>query len=504
MEQLPRSWPKLPAPSDSTEQKLAWLHTLEFAQGSRFAWPWTRWREGKPDHRTLFKTIADPLFSGEPALEAAKALRLPELAGVSSPPTTDINIATEPHTALEACMLAFAETRFADVETLAEGLMTAILDIDSALFSEAPQHLPATYSLLLEAWWFAVYRQGMPTYVKDPDALLARLKGGSLKWIETGGDMVAESTLALLTANHLAMQGHVEAAIEAYQQTLSVTGFKGPVMPQAHVMFEPKSAITKSIDWYAHRSHVKHHFIHEPASEHAILVSCDSRYLRNYGEVFAGLVAKRLPGMVLHLHLINCDDEDVTFVAHIAEMHGIKVNYSIETNGFMETAPYRVADVTSAARYVYLPAYLAHYKSITVSDMDGWPGTSAEALTSFGDTDVLISSWIWRKNKGRWRLPWSNVSAALLSVQATTGGMAFAEAVSRYIQHAFWLGNQRGVSSYFADQAALFLCLRELEDDGTVDIDFIGGGFQQSSDNGFHTRHASKKAAMVKELNQSN
>ena len=483
------------------EATLAWLHTLEFNLGNRHAWPWHRWRDCTLAQRDAFMALATPALAGSTVLDAALALRLPEKAATTIKPVslTDA-IATGPHCAFETCMKAFAETRFQQVEKLAAHLMQEMASGQTGLFKHAPEHRPAAYSFLLEIWWFAVYRQGMAGYVRDPQTLHTRLTRGFESWSQKAPHPLAASTCALLCANHAAMQDKMDDALPLYAQAETVDGFRAPVMPQALVTFSPEYITAEAGHWYAGHSTIKHHFTHAPESRHALLVSCDTNYLHKYAELFAALVAKRSPDLLLHIHLINGTADDIALLARISADHGININHSLETNGLLEAAPYRRADITSTARYVYLPDYLNHYAGVTVSDIDGWTDASAHDLSNFDDKDILVSSWIWRKNSGFWRLPWSNVSAGLLSVRVSGSGKAFAAAVSRYIQQAIHISEQQATSSYFADQAALFLCLRDMTERNAIRTGFLTGGFRQSGDNSFYGRHAAKRAAMENQL----
>lgn len=495
----PKNWPKPPAPTEGTEEILAWLHTLEFQFSERHAWPWHRWRDCAPETRLALQKFATSILCGNPLLNAARTLRFPE-TGQTDAPTSTAPAGTSPHAALETCMMAFSETRFADVETIAAQLMAQIAHGQSTLFTAQASLQAQAYSLLLEMWWFAVYRQGMPEYVKAPSSLLTRLEAGAEKWMEVGAGLVAKSTGALLTANHLALRGDMDAAIALYKDVAHTPGYKAPVMPQALVVFNPHDTEPDSTKWYAQQSIISHHMAVNTQGRHAILVSCDRHYLHEYGALFAALVQKQKAGDLLHFHLINCDASDAAILQDISVSTGIAVSHSFEHNRLFGAAPYRAADIASTARYVYLPDYLDHYASVTISDIDGWPKVSGDALQAFGHNDLLISSWIWRKNTGFWRLPWSNVSAGLLSVRASAGGKRFAATVSHYIQHAIRISEEHGTSSYFADQAGLFLTLRQMQAKGTIQLGFLGGGFGQSSDNSFYARHRAKRAAMEAQL----
>lgn len=137
---------------------------------------------------------------------------------------------------------------------------------------------------------------------------------------------------------------------------------------------------------------------------------------------------------------------------------------------------------------------------MTITDVDGWLLKSMADLTDFGERDSLVSSWIWKKNSGYWRLPWGNLSGGYCSIKSTANSRRFAALIAQYLSRLFARNAYAGKPLFYADQAAHFLCLQKAVADWGMRVGFVGGGFDQSPELGFGNRHAGKQQAMRDKL----
>jgi hypothetical protein len=273
----------------------------------------------------------------------------------------------------------------------------------------------------------------------------------------------------------------------------------------------PVESLTEDIraadmQWYYDRSQTEFTYTHASEGEHAVLVACEQGYFDKYDDIYCQIVGHTNPGALIHFHLINFPvGEQANTIAHIRAIEqscGVRINHTFENNEFMAKRPQLKGGVCVNTRYIYLPDYLAAYAGVTITDIDGWLLKSIADLTDFGAHDSLVSSWIWRRNTGYWRLPWGNLSGGFCSIKSSDNSKQFAALVAHYLARLFQRNAYTGKPLFYADQAAHFLCLQYAEKHWGMNVGFIGGGFAQSAELPFQGRNDGKRQAMQDMLNK--
>ena len=495
---------------------LAALHAFELTVANNMEWPWMRWKHLVVDNAAYL----DALPTGLPAhlvegpetavlragLSARRGVQNEEEAGTikSLFAVDDLINASAAYNAsvqLELLMLGVHERAWPVVETLAERLL-AIRGVTGDAGLDA-----CIDDLLLEVLFFSIYRPYMPQYVPDPEPLVSKL--ADLETLPAVARLLQQDGRAARThrANMHAMRGDFDEALPLYADVATMPGFRSPVFQQTQVLLDVKDLTEErrqaDMAWYFERSEITHHFPEPPEGEHAILVAVEPDYLAHYGQVYAEIVGTTNPGALIHFHLINFTgdgEETVSKLNAIAEASNVRINYSFEHNRIMREKPQLKGGVCVNSRYIYLPDYLESYAGVTITDVDGWLVKSLSDLTNFNGNDSLVSSWIWKKNTGYWRLPWGNLSGGYCSIRASETSKQFAALIAQYLTRLFARNAYNGRPLFYADQAAHFLCLKKAESDLGMKIGFIGGGFAQSVELPFHDRHAGKLQAMREKL----
>ncbi len=496
-----------------TESILSALHRFELTVANNMEWPWMRWRL-LADEDTAYLDgfpFEVPQAGGDALTHTLFAAALQVRgAGTDSAPLknlfSDINELIEnsknlPLTLqLELMMLAYHERKWEAVHTLAARLIAEpAITGDTGLDARVKD-------LLLDTLFFSAYRPYMPYYVDNPVPLLEKLEGllaqPSPAQLMAAGGMAAKT----VSANLLAMRGQFDEALTLYGEVATSTGFRSPVFQQTQVLL-PLESLTEEtraddLNWYHARSETAFHFTHAPAGEHALLVAVEPAYFKLYGALYAEIVGTSNPDALIHFHLINFDDKATAEaeLSSLAKTAGVRINHTFEDNQMMAERPHLKGGVCVNTRYIYLPDYLEAYTGVTITDVDGWLLKSIADLTDFGERDSLVSSWIWKKNTGYWRLPWGNLSGGYCTIKSTANSRRFAALIAQYLTRLFARNAYVGKPLFYADQAAHFLCLQKAVADWGMQVGFVGGGFDQSPELGFGNRHEGKQQAMRDKL----
>lgn len=493
---------------------LAALHAFELTFAESSEWPWMRWRHLSEDDPAYLDALPDTIPGNlennlaTTVLHVALAVRRANTenngAGqLFKAPAELIEASKElgPSLQLELMMLGVHERRWKVVEALASRLLAV-----DGVTGNAKLDLIAD-DLLLDTLFFSIYRPYMPHYVDNPKPLVDRL--AALAEGTSVARVLARGSIAALTyrANMLALTGAFDDALELYQQAVTADGFRSPVFQQVQTLLPVNSLRnedqTTDIEWYHARSTTHFHYTHAPAGEHGILVSAEPSYFERYAALYASIVGTCSPGALIHFHLINFPADQADTLAKLREIEktcGVRINHSFEVNQLLVDRPQLKGGVCVNTRYIYLPDYLEAYASVTITDIDGWLTKPVAGLTDFGDRDTLVSSWIWKKNTGYWRLPWGNVSGGYVSIRSTEASLRFARLIAQYLSKLFARNAYSQKPMFYADQAAHFLCLKHAEKHWGMNIGFIGGGFAQSAELPFHDRFAGKQQAMRDKL----
>jgi len=508
---------------------LAALHKFEFDFAYHYEWPWMRWRHLNDDDPAYMAALPAqvPTLKPEPEQDSLEETLLASALdmrrslpadGEAQQNAGDANARAALFTAgdgliaasarlgrslqLELVLAAYHERRWRAVELLALQLLKQGTVTGDEALDQKISHL------LVDMVFFAIYRSHTPGYVDNPALLYGKLdalKDNPLtKPILSG----SSTTATTYRANMLAMKGKFTAALPLYDKVAAESGFRSPVFPHAQVLLPVESLIddnradnTRADDmqWYHARSQTEFTYTHASEGEHAVLVACEQGYFYHYGHIYCQIVGHTNPGALIHFHLINFPTDKRQALARMREIEqdcGVRINHTFEDSEFMSNRPQLKGGVCVNTRYIYLPEYLAAYAGVTITDIDGWLLKSIKDLSDFGDHDSLVSSWIWRKNTGYWRLPWSNLSGGFCSIKSTDRSKQFAGLVAHYLARLFQRNAYHGKPLFYADQAAHFLCLQFAVKNWGMDVGFIMGGFAQSAELPFQGRNAGKRLAM--------
>lgn len=498
------------------EAVLSALHAFELTVTDNMEWPWMRWRllrTDDPAYLDGFPSSA-PVLSDNPLsqtiLSAALAMRT---NSVDADTSAIKNLFEETEALLsqsetlparvqfELMFIAYHERRWALVQQLVCRLLGMPISPDPMLSARID-------ALLLETLFFCTYRPYMPHYVDNPTPLLEKLElllaqPSAARVMEARG-MAAKT----IEANLLAMRGQFDEALALYGDVAAANGFRSPVFQQTQVLLPltdlSETTRAEDMDWYKSRSQTSFHFTHKPEGEHAIVVAVEPDYFARFGALYAEIVGTTNPGALIHFHLINFDDQSTTVAVlnSMAAKANVRINHTFEDNALMANEPRLKGGVCVNTRYIYLPDYLAAYGGVTITDVDGWLTKSMDALANFGDRDSLVSSWIWKKNTGYWRLPWGNLSGGYCSIKSSPVSRRFAALVAHYLSRLFARNAETGKPLFYADQAAHFLCLKKAEADWGMNVGFVGGGFNQADELAFGDRHSGKEQAMREKLTE--
>lgn len=490
------------------------LHDHEFDVHEDMIWPWVFWRDFAKDGHAYIAAIDRTKITDNPGnfdiAQTALDLRLngPVEQGLDKLriflddnafglDTLSLNMR------LELLFLCFSEKKWKLLDMAALNLLSAL---QAKSFSN---HHRKKCDLIFEALCFSFFRQHADGFINNSKDTL---KAFNKLLSDSGADtLLPPESAARIFFNAQAKfsAGDIEGGMTGFEPLIGYQGFKSPVFPQTHCLLGDLDALARNegaIDAaYRDFSNATHHF--DPTSEgaHAFLVSTDQIYLDRFGELYCAISAKTQPGSILHFHCVNLHDEATAkqnFDLWQAR-HGVIINWSQERNRMLDTPP-KVPSFTEAiascARYVYLPDYLDHYESVTVTDIDGWPEAPMDMLTDFTASDIRVNSWIWRAGDGAWRTPWSNISAGLFSASSNRASKRTMQLVSLYLKAVFTRNYEHGKYCFYADQAALFLCLKYAEKAFGTRISFIEGSFKQSAQQHHLLRDDQKQKTMLDKL----
>jgi len=502
-------------PGSGAEDVLLTLHACELSAAEAYDWPWQRWPDlikddselalvagaafAKVDTSGLSEFAAGIYRHGaglrrmEPELEAVSAFLadpgyvLAQIDGLT------------PALLFELAQMAFAEKRWRIVLAAASKLLK------ERPWAEGSMPQDRMQDLLFEMVFFATYRPAMPLYIRDPSVLLGQLD--ALAAASHVQDVLSRDSITanIFRAGRLALEGKLDEALPLFAKANRMQGFSTPVIRQYQTVVDAGAftgAAAEKLDaWYDARASVRHVFRHSEGG-HALLVGCNQHYFDLYAALYLESVGVMSPGALVHLHILNAEQEEVALEDQLKaweDTYDVRLNYSLEVNEIAESHPEYVPAISACARYFSLPDFLDAYDTVTITDIDGWVDAPLSDM-SVDDEDIRISSWIWRKGGGYWRLPWSNLAAGLLSVKATPQARAFARQVRAYLTNVTKTNVALGRQLFYMDQVALYLTLRRLADTDEIRVGFLRGGFEQSEEQRFGVRHEGKRQAMVKKI----
>jgi hypothetical protein len=187
-----------------------------------------------------------------------------------------------------------------------------------------------------------------------------------------------------------------------------------------------------------------------PTGSVVIFVAADHTYLMRHGDTFFRSVQAHGEGLSAHLHLVNPQVEDFTFIEH-----GIRSGCWPPLN--LSTEAYFGPDhraYFASVRLIRAPLMLELYRRpLVISDIDIVYEESVlpvlPLLTSF---DVGL---FFKNNKYRYRShPWQAIRAGILMYAPTPEGRSFSETVALLTHRAF--ERYKGNEIWFIDQNLLY------------------------------------------------
>lgn len=493
------------------------LHDTELRADEAYEWPWLLWPSilaetpelavdldrvhavadvsGLCDFEAdIFRHVAG-LRQADPDLQA-----LSDFLGNPGDVLGRID-ALAPPFLFELAQMAFAEKRWRIVAAAVSRLLR------ERPWAEGAVPVERMLDLLFEMLFFATYRPAMPFYIRDPSVLLGQMD--ALADAPHVQDILSREgiTATVFRAGRLALEGKLDQALPLFTKANGMRGFSTPVIRQYQTVLEigpPTAAEGDGLnEWYNARSKVDHVFRHKGGG-HALVVGCNQHYFDLYAALYLESVGVMSPGALVHLHIVNADLDVADLAAQLdawEAAYGVRLNYSLEVNEIAATHPEYVPAISACARYLSLPEFLDAYETVTITDIDGWVDAPLSSM-AVDEGDIRISSWIWRKGGGFWRLPWSNLAAGLLSVKATEAGREFAQRVRHYLINVTRTNVALGRQLFYMDQVALYLTLRAMADAGDISVGFLRGGFEQSEEQRFGVRHEGKRQAMVEKIKE--
>lgn len=500
-----------------TGEVLGWLsavHAFELMLADRYDWPWETWARLRAADATVVGALPDSVGEQSPLARhilsfAIEARRTGAEAYFPAEHFRNLGelwpeIDALPYcVALELMFIAFREKRWGFVNRLGRRL------IARCPYAEGDPLEQRIKDLLFETIILALVRMTNAGFVDNPGVLLDHLeKIASARLVRPILERRSPTSLAF-RAHRCVFQGDLAGAMQLYEEANAMTGFRAPSFAPTQTVIDiwkfygPDSTdeAAQAAAWYAEQAQIEISTDCDTSNRDAILVSCEQVYFDHFAELFLQIVGLTNRGAVVHFHMINMDSTAaLANLAAWSKKYGVQVSHTIENNSIMEQDPALKAGVCVNTRYIHLPAYLSRYRSVTVTDIDGWLEGPLAEIASFEGADAKISSWIWRRNQGHWRLPWANVAGGFLAVQATDAAKEFASLVSTYLQILYYRKRDDDRDLFYADQTAVFLSLRFLEEHRNLRVGFLRGGFGQSSEQRVHHRFATKRADMAKKI----
>lgn len=497
---------------------VAQLHRRELQSAPTYEWPWMQWKhlcEQDPSYRACLATldldaVQQDNTLAKTILSAAITLRLnkPQTDSfkqiLESYVEYEADITALPNQfKLELAFIAFSERKWPLLRFLTLQLVTANHIYDQKMTE-------CIHFLAFDMFVFATYRPAMPTFVATPKKLVMALEAIESK-PEFSHILTRENRTALIfKANMLAIKGKFERALQLYAQANNMEGFRSPVFAQSQVLLPVSEADNPTLQsslkkWHKKFSDASFSYPHKTANEHAILVTADEKYFNLYAELYIRIVGVTNPGILIHFHLVNPSENIDSLTEKFQsweENYKVRINWTLENNKIAKEISRLVSGVCVCTRYIYLPDYLNAYASVTITDIDGWLLASSEKLTNFAGNDSLVSSKVWRRHKGYWRLPWGNLSGGYASIKSTDNSKRFSKLISAYLIQVYKNNAYNSKPLFYADQAAHFLCLQYAHKHFHMEVGFIGGGFAQSEEQRFHIRYKGKQDAMAAKLRE--
>lgn len=487
---------------------LSALHTFELTANDTFKWPgWMATQEQWASYyQQTNKTFDLSTFDMLPRkiLNHAATIR-----GLASEPEQDLfGSSSTAHGAISALPYSFkVELLFAAFEHHQHSLVIRLaqdLLKTSELNEKATERLNM---LLMEMVVYAQMRLENKGFIEDPTVL-----SGKVEHFLNTPDVRALTELettssAKVLGCYYCFKGDLNKASYYMERAYTLGGFRSLVfqpvktvvnIPNLITLAECKKTHTEILDWYDEQVLLNVFLKHDGVDDHIILVSGDERYFTLYGQNFTEVIGLSNPGILVHFHLVNMPDETglATLFEEWEQKYSVRINYTLETNKMLAENPAMLRGASANTRFSSLPIYLKHYAGVITCDIDGWIDKHLSSFIDHSKADVLVTSGIWSKFNGGWRLPWACIAASPMSFKATAPGKKAAGLIAFYIKYLNWraeekTGQERDL--FWADQSATFLVLEHLFRKKELSLGFAGRGFGQGVETQTQDRATSRQ-----------
>ncbi len=471
------------------------LHTLELTTNDAFMWPHLRTTQDEwaSRYQQINRTFDLSKFDELPR----KILcNVASIRGLSSEPNQDVfDSASTTYAAIsslpfgfrvEILFAAFAQEKHSLVNRLARD------QIQSNEFDKVA--IERLNMLLIEMVVYSLMQIEHRRFLDDPSILSNKV--GRFLWARKIRPLMKLDTTssAKVLGCYYCFKGELDKATSYMEHAYELDGFKSSLFQPIRTVVNIRKLVTLAedsqsrceiLDWFNEQVLLTLFLRHKGADDHILLVSGDERYFDLFGKNFAEVIGLSNPGALIHFHLVNFpDDRDlITLFEKWEQRYSIRINYTLENNKMLSADPAMLRGACANTRFSSLPVYLEQYAGVLVCDIDGWVDRKLSSFVDHSQADILVSSGIWSKFKGGWRVPWASITAAQISFRATAPAKKAADLIAFYIKYLNWRtkekkGKERDL--FWADQSATFLVLQHLWDKQVIDIGFLASGFGQS------------------------
>ena len=218
---------------------------------------------------------------------------------------------------------------------------------------------------------------------------------------------------------------------------------------------------------------------HKGADENCLFVASEKRYFDRFGETLLASIGASNPNQIVHFHMVDFMITDGELDA-LENKHNVRIN--ISTDQFVKSPLFEAyGDYIVNARYVYLPAILAQYGAVFLTDIDGLIYRDLKKYNLIKSPSVLFSTRMNLKTATTKNPVWGCVSGGIFGISNEPDCMVFAKAMAHLMSRKLKMVRKNGGKLFYADQcglAQLYLALR-----GTVPFrNMQGAFFQQAHD----------------------
>gem|GEM_PF-4459816 len=198
------------------------------------------------------------------------------------------------------------------------------------------------------------------------------------------------------------------------------------------------------------------YYNHAPNDRACLLVSSDQGYFEKYADRFLTSFAHWNQDNLIHWHFVNYNPSRQTIEALEAQ-HGVRINYTHERQPLLDAAPELVRGYYACARYMHLPAYLAYYGKIFITDVDGVICRPIDAQLVGEKDAIYLHSGLLHQPHPFPGFIWDAIRAGAFGITGGNQSLEFAKYVACYLRWRFEECRSKNQRYFYADQVALML-----------------------------------------------